>query len=191
MSGTKASDVLNIPRNAIAPFKTGLLAMGSFEYIVMEVIVDMVVRMLVGSVVRGVSRKRIMDLVAVHTLSLPIMGGLAGGFNTYHDESATFVDHLGDGAKGILAVYTAQYVHGISCSGFYIPRPGALDAIVTAAAKTLSRPLNAMLAQYAPDQVKHAIKAVTEVIRTQQNQSLLKDARGYAKEKTGWSYLRR
>ena len=72
-------------------------------------------------------------------------------------------------------MFLAQYTYGVSCKGFYIPRPNLTDAMVSAAAKTLSRPLNVAIASYAPAQLKQAINAVTQVIQAQQKASYLGD----------------
>lgn len=177
MSGIEFKKVANIPKNAIAPFKTGLLFMGSAEYVALEVVVDMMVRMIMGSFVRGVSRRSVADLVAIHSLSLPLVGGAAGAFEAVKDEDSGVQDQFMDGAKGVLGMFLAQYVYGMTCKGFYVPRPNITDAIISAAAKTLTRPLNATIATYAPVQMKQAINAVTQVVRAQQKQSQLGDAK--------------
>lgn len=171
------SAAANIPKNAITPFKTGTLFLGSAEYVAVEIITDMMLRMLIGSFVRGVGRKSIYELAVIHTLSLPIIGGGAGGFEDFHDEKSDFKNQVMDGAKGIVGMFLAQYVYGVSCNGFYIPRPNLTDAMVSAAAKTLSRPLNVAISSYAPAQLKQAINAVTQVIRAQQKASYLGDAK--------------
>lgn len=163
---TATDSLQHIVSNATAPFKSGALLIGSVEYIALEVLVEMAIRMVIGG-----ARRPLWSLVAVHAVSLPMMGGFMGGFNLLADESADFTTHLMDGAKSILAVFAAQYVVGISVHGFYFPRLDVADSLITFASKTITRPINATLSTYMPTTVRQSIVALSAVIREQQHRS--------------------
>ena len=164
-----ATDSLkNIGSNAIAPYSSGALIIGSIEYIALEVLVEMAIRMVIGG-----ARRPLWALIAVHAVSLPMMGGFMGAFSQLADESAAFTTHLMDGAKSVLAVFAAQYVVGITSHGFYFPRLDLSDSMITFASKAITRPINATLAGYMPTTVRQSITALSSVIRLQQRQSSL------------------
>ena len=165
---TAGDSLQNILGNAVAPYKSGSLLIGSVEYIALEVLVEMAIRMVIGG-----ARRPLWALIAVHAVSLPMMGGFMGGFSLLSDENADFTTHLMDGAKSVLAVFAAQYVVGISSHGFYFPRLDIADSMITFAAKTITRPINATLSEYMPTTVRQSIVAISTVIREQQHRSNL------------------
>ena len=164
-----ASGATNIAYNAIAPFRSGPLLIGSIEYIALEVLVEMAVRMAIGG-----AKRPLWSLIAVHAISLPMMGGFMGSFAELSDESADFTTHIMDGAKSVLAVFAAQYVGGISSHGFYFPRLDLSDSMITVASKAITRPLNATLSTYMPATVRQSIVQISTLIRMQQSRSNLK-----------------
>ena len=168
MSQSATDSLKNIGTNAIAPYSSGALLIGSIEYIALEVLVEMAVRMIIGG-----AKRPLWALIAVHAVSLPMMGGFMGGFSELSDESADFTTHLMDGAKSVLAVFAAQYVVGVSSHGFYFPRLDISDSMITFASKTITRPINATLAEYMPTTVRQSIVALSTVIRMQQHRSNL------------------
>lgn len=67
-------DALNIPSNAILPFdpRRYKLAIGSAEYVAIEVIISKIIRMLLKQ-----NNKGWVELATVHAISLSYMGGRA------------------------------------------------------------------------------------------------------------------
>ena len=100
---------MNIGSNAILPFdpRKMKLMLGSAEYIALEVFVSAVVRKIMKA------PKGYMELVAIHAISLPFMGGAVGFLDNNRDmrKSPTQWGELFmDGAKGVPAVLLAQWV---------------------------------------------------------------------------------
>ena len=56
-------------------------------------------------------------------------------------KDTTYTQALIDGAKGVPAVWFAQYVVNTSLRGLHVPGISMKEAFITAAAKALSRPL--------------------------------------------------
>ena len=154
-------------KNVVLPFASGAdVAIGSVEYVTIEVIVDMLLRSILRAPRRGV-----VDLAIIHTLTLPIMGGIS---RLYADApiaygSGTLIDQTKDGAAGIPAVFLAQWMYGISSQGLRIPRGfNWRDIMVTAIAKTATKPLISALWPFLPDKmVKESLAQVNNMFRAE------------------------
>ena len=131
--------VTNVFWNAILPYdirKTTLVA-GCAQLVAIEVIVAKLLRKVLGMGNRGV-----MELAAVHIVSLPFLGGLAGFFDPNGGLGGEkFTDSLMAGAKSVPAVFLAQYIINTGASGFHIPKLSVKDVLITAASKAITRPL--------------------------------------------------
>ena len=102
-----AESIMNIGKNAILPFdpRKMKLGLGSAEYIALEVFVSAVVRKIMKA------PKGYMELVAIHAISLPFMGGAVGFVDNNADiakSPAQYGELFMDGAKGVPAVLLAQ-----------------------------------------------------------------------------------
>ena len=144
-------NALNIPYNAILPFdpRRYKLAVGSAEYIAIEVIVSKLLRMLVGA-----SRKGWVELATVHAVSLTYMDGAQGFMEPPGSLNADLMTQLQDGAKGIPAVFAAQYITNVANRGFQIPKVSVKEILVTAASKMLSKPLINVMFDKLPKAIK-------------------------------------
>ena len=98
----------------------------------------------------GADNKGVMELATVHTLSVGLMGGLGSALNNpeqgpvqYGEKSIT--RHITQGAKGIPALFLAQYIYQTFFSGFSMTFWSMKDALIMAAAKILTRPIAAKL----------------------------------------------
>ena len=98
----------------------------------------------------GADNKGVMELATVHTLSVGLMGGLGSALNNpeqgpvqYGEKSIT--RHITQGAKGIPALFLAQYIYQTFFSGFSMTFWSMKDALIMAAAKILTRPIPAKL----------------------------------------------
>ena len=162
----------NIPTNAILPFdpRRYKLVVGSAEYIAIEVIISKLFRMLVGA-----SRKSWMDLATVHAVSLSYMGGAAGFMEPVGSLNADLMTQLKDGAKGIPAVFLAQYTVDTCSRGFHVPMRGwsMNDILISAAAKAISRPIFALLYPYVKDAVGPSLELTNQMIVKQNQASTL------------------
>lgn len=134
-----ADSAQNVFNNAILPFdvrKYNLVA-GSAQLVAIEVIVSKLIRKILGMGGRGFA-----ELATIHAVSLPFLGGLSGFFDAnqqYSNQDQT--NALQDGAKGVPAVFFAQYIVNVAARGLHVPKFSFKEVLVTAASKTLSRPL--------------------------------------------------
>ena len=150
-SGGKDSDdkdypnqkMSNIFKNAILPldFRKGKVVQGTLVYVAAEVLVSKVLRRIMKA-----DNKTIMELAAVHTISLGIMGGTSAVFSMEDGYGAKdFAKKVKGGAMGIPALFVAQYIYNTFGKGFHMPFWSMKDALIMAAAKILTRPLLAMV----------------------------------------------
>ena len=133
-----ASNITNVLNNTVLPFdirKPDLLG-GSLQLITVEVLVAKVIRKILGMGGRG-----ILELAFIHAVSLPMMGGLSSAFGATRPYGMTHSQAFQDGAKGIPAVFAAQYITNVASRGFTIPKVSVKEILVTAASKMLTKPL--------------------------------------------------
>ena len=171
-----ADSIMNIGKNAILPFdpRKMKVMLGSAEYIAIEVFVSAVVRKIMKA------PKGYMELVAIHTLSLPFMGGAVGFVGNNHDmrKSPTQWGELFmDGVKGVPAVLLAQWVLHTFYSGFSFPWFNMKDLLITAGSKTITRPLTAMILDYLPADFQDALTLLNGIIAKQSEASTLRKLR--------------
>ena len=140
-----ASNITNVLNNTILPFdvrKADLLG-GSLQLITVEVLVAKVIRKILNMGNRGV-----LELAFIHAVSLPMMGGFQAAFGAPRKYGMNHMQAFQDGAKGIPAVFAAQYITNVANKGFSIPKVSVKEILVTAASKMLSKPLiNVMFAK--------------------------------------------
>jgi len=164
----------NILQNAIQPVDVRKISQvfGVAEYVAFEVLVSYLARY-----VFKIEKRSIMELVAIHAVSIPFIGGLgamAGDTNplTY---DAPYGDMVMDGAKGVPGVFAAQYICNTALSGLHAPSLNFKDILVTAASKIITRPLISFV--YGPlmnDTMRDNLQVVEELIKRQGNASRLK-----------------
>ena len=133
----------NIFKNAILPldFRKGKVVQGTAVYVAAEVIVSKVLRRIMKA-----DNKSIIELAAVHTISLGLMGGTGAIFKMEDGYGAKdFSKKIKSGAMGIPALFIAQYVYNTFGKGFHMPFWSMRDALIMAAAKILTRPLLSMI----------------------------------------------
>ena len=171
MAGDGTS-IMNIGTNAILPFdpRKMKLILGSAEYIALEVFVSAVVRKIMKA------PKGYMELVAIHALSLPLMGGAVGfvGNNRDMRGGAKWGDLFMDGAKGVPAVLLAQWVLNTFYSGFAFPWFNMKDLLITAGAKIITRPLTSMIIDYLPADFQDGLDLLNGIVTRQSDASTLR-----------------
>ena len=177
MSAFEFSRATNILSNAILPFdpRRIKLAMGSAEYIAWEVIVTMLLRQALGY-----SKKSVLELIQVHAVSLTFMGGAQGfmdapGPFTTENSATSLFQQLKEGAKGIPAVLLAKYSVDTCYKGFHVPFKGwsMSDVIMSAASKTISRPLFQLIYPYIRGPITEPLEVANEMVRNQVAKSTL------------------
>ena len=104
--------------------------------ITVEVLIAKVIRKVLNMGNRGV-----LELAFIHAVSLPMMGGFSAMFGKPLKYGMKNMEAFKDGAKGIPAVFAAQYITNVANRGFQIPKVSVKEILVTAASKMLSKPL--------------------------------------------------
>ena len=162
---------MNIGTNAILPFdpRKMKLVLGSAEYIALEVFVSAVVRKIMKA------PKGYMELVAIHALSLPLMGGAVGFVGNNRDvRTSNWGELFMDGAKGVPAVLLAQWVLNTFYSGFAFPWFNMKDPLITAGAKVITRPLTSMIIDYLPADFQDGLDLLNGIVTRQSDVSPLR-----------------
>ena len=167
-----ADSAMNVFNNAILPFdprKYDLVA-GSAQLVAVEVIVSKVIRKILRMGNRGFA-----ELAAIHALSLPFLGGLSGFFSPNHAiGGSSQSDAFADGAKGVPAVLLAQYITNVAAKGMHIPKISFKEILVTAAAKTLTRPLIVLMYPKLHKALQNNFRSVNRMEQLQNANSVLK-----------------
>ena len=167
------TDAPNIATNAIMPFnpmRAHLLG-GSVEYVAVEVLVSKFLRKMLRFEDKG-----FLELAYIHALSLPFLGGASAFVDAPGSYSDDYVKNLTDGAKGVPAVLIAQWIVATCSRGFHIPSMSIKDVFITAAAKSLSKPLLKVVFKNLPSDMASALNVVGEMAK-RQNQASFNYAR--------------
>ena len=136
-------DVLN---NTLLPVTESTeVAAGNAQRVVLEVLMSKIIRK-----VMRMQDRSFLYLTAVHTLALPLLGGFQAALSTSQDYNQTNLAQIQAAAACVPAVYTSEYVVNTSSVGFHVPKPNLRDALVTAVAKILTRPLIGNTIQFLP-----------------------------------------
>ena len=167
-----ADSVMSVFNNAILPFDPRKydLVMGSAQLIAVEVVVSKVIRKILRMGGRGFA-----ELAIIQAVSLPVLGGLSGFFAPNSsiggsDQASAFAD----GAKGVPAVLMAQYITNVGAKGLHIQKISFKEILVTAAAKTLSRPLLVLMYPKLHKALQNNFRAVNRMEQLQNANSVLK-----------------
>ena len=139
------SKITEIWTNSSTPFNPmarsvagGNVLAGNVQVVAAEVAVSKLIRWLMR-----MANRPITELIAVHSVSLSMLGGFAGFFkpNTNYSSQASTTQAVQDGAKGIPALFAAQYVVNTASKGLHFPKFTFKDMLITGAAKALTRPI--------------------------------------------------
>ena len=115
---------------------------GALGYVGLETLISYVVRRVFKVAPRGVG-----ELAAIHTLSLPFIGGLSviADKEDAKGLEGPISGQFMEGAKGIPAVFASTYVVNTYLAGLHLPKLDFKDILVTAASKIASRPIMSLL----------------------------------------------
>lgn len=161
---TTLSNAPNILFNSVLPIdpRAVRLIAGGVEYVAVEVLVSKFLRKMLRFEDRG-----FFELAYIHTLSLPFLGGASAFVAGNTAYSASLMENLKDGAKGIPAVLLAQWVVATCTKGFHIPAMSLKDVLITSAAKSLSKPLVSIVFKYLPADMASALNVVGYMTKKQ------------------------
>ena len=82
-----------------------------------------------------------------------------------------------DGAKGVPAVFVAQYICNTALAGLHAPKLQFNDILVTAASKIITRPIISLVYPYLSDQMRTNLDTLEELFNgPQRGASRLKSA---------------
>lgn len=141
-SVTKESNkISNVFKNAILPVSSGAMLKGSLTYVALEVAVSKILRR-----ISGAANKPILQLAVVHLMSLGLMGGVGASMQTNQESVIPYGhkklrQHIKQGMKGVPALFLANYIYNTFFYGFAFGGFSMRDAMITAAAKILTRPI--------------------------------------------------
>ena len=165
----------NVFNNAIQPVdvrkfsQVGVVA----EYVAAEVLVSYFARYIFK-----VEKRTLLELAAIHAVSIPFLGGLSGSFQENHilAYEAPVTDLVIDGSKGIPAVFAAQYICNTALSGLHAPKLNFRDILVTAASKIITRPLLSFVYPFLGEMFRSNLDIIDELGARQRAKSNLLSA---------------
>ena len=157
----------NILVNAVQPVdvRKGSQVAGAAEYVAAEVLVSYFARYIFK-----MEKRSLMELAAIHAVSIPFIGGLSAGVqdsNIFGYESP-WGDLVQDGAKGVPAVFVAQYICNTALSGLHAPKNAFQDILMTAGAKIVTRPLLALVYPYLGETFRNNLDVLEELFNSKQ-----------------------
>ena len=139
-----------------------------------KVFVEVAVSKLLRKILR-MGDKGILHLTAVHYISQPVMGGFIAPLGKVNPtKNVTYQQALIDGAKGVPAVWFAQYVVNTSLRGLHVPGISMKEAFITAAAKALSRPLMKFITPKLGATIDRQYQVADFIVQRQSDRSKLK-----------------
>ena len=127
--------------NILLPLNGAKMLKGSVLYVALEVAVSKLLRK-----ISGFQDRSIMELSIVHTMSLPLMGGLSATMNNTGESAVGYGSdrirqHAKQGLKGVPALFLANYIYNTFNNGFYVGSFSMKNLFIMAAAKMLTRPI--------------------------------------------------
>ena len=127
--------------NVLLPLNGAKMLKGSVLYVALEVAVSKLLRK-----ISGFQDRSIMELSIVHTMSLPLMGGLSAMMTSPNESTVAYGSdrirqHAKQGLKGVPALFLANYIYNTFHNGFYVGSFSMKNLFIMAAAKMLTRPI--------------------------------------------------
>ena len=127
--------------NILLPLNGAKMLKGSVLYVALEVAVSKLLRK-----ISGFQDRSIMELSIVHTMSLPLMGGLSATMTSPAESTVAYGSdrirqHAKQGLKGVPALFLANYIYNTFLNGFYVGSFSMKNLFIMAAAKMLTRPI--------------------------------------------------
>ena len=139
-STTEQEGVMNVFTNGVQPIdiRYGSQVAGVAEFVAAEVFVSYMARWLFKA-----EKRTLMELATIHAVSVPLIGGLAAPVEPKHilGYEAPVTDLIADGAKGVPAVFAAQFIINTALHGLHAPKLNFTDILMTIGAKVVTRPI--------------------------------------------------
>ena len=150
---------------------SGNLAAGTIQLIAVEVLMSKLIR-----VALRMENKSFGRLILVHSISMPLIGGLVGFADppTELKDGPTLAQAFVGGLKAVPAVFMAQYITNTALKGLHVPKLSVQDILITAASKILTRPVLKYVYGYMPDAVQNNFDANDDMVVQQVASSRLK-----------------
>ena len=161
MSRFDMKNFTNIFKNSIAPYYGTDRIAGATYQVLIETIVENIVRRLAG--------KRVPVLYSAGSLAIgkSFEGMFFFGDDPLAPRLADWVTSFTDGLKTTPGQYLGQYILTILDKGFVLPSPDLMDAAVTAVAKGLSRTAMKAIGGYLPNNLQTQNDVVTIILQRQ------------------------
>ena len=172
MSGFEFKNLMNVPKNLLAPFAGTDRIVGSLTTISSEMIVAKILRNFINAPPASWT-----DLFFIHTISLPFLGGLTGFMDPPEPiaKGSKWIGQVQAGAQGVPAVMLAQYIWTTALgAGFHLPTFSMSDVLLTAGAKTLTRPLLFMVSGMFPKSLENQLAVLNKIVQGQNKSSNFK-----------------
>ena len=164
---------MNLVNTVVTPIdlRKSDVVFGAAEYIFFEVFTSWMIRY-----VMGFEKRPLTKLLAIHAISIPMIGGTTAFMNPNHimGYEAPWGDVLLDGGKGVPAVFLAQYLVNTSLVGFHAPSIAFKEVLITIASKVLSRVLVSVIYSSIPGGARSYLDILEEVFFKQNAVSRLK-----------------
>ncbi len=162
----------NVLSNAVLPVdvRKPTQVGGALSYVGLETMVSYIFRR-----VFKVAPRSVLELVAIHSLSLPFVGGLSTFADSEDGQGlrAPMGAQFMEGAKGIPGVFAGVYLANTFLDGLHVPRLDFKDILITAASKIATRPLTSLAYPYLGASFRNGQDAVRSSVALQRRQSRL------------------
>ena len=168
MPGVSIKQLSNVGYNGAVSVRDKGVVLGTVEYVLLEAVVSMIIRKIARA-----PRRRFIDEVVLHAVSVPFIGGLSAPMGKQGNSRSGYQRQFIDGSKGVPAVLLAQYIQQMGERGFHVPAPDFRDILVTAASKMITRPLTKVIYDFSPAVIKEHIARMNLLFARQENASLL------------------
>ena len=149
MAGDPRFDMKNfteIFKNSVAPFYGSDRIVGTSYVVLVETLVESVIRRLAGMQIG------IFSTAASLALGKPFEGMFYFGEEPGPPAVQEYMDSALSGLQTTPGQFVGQYLVATFGSGFHVPGFNIKDMLLTAAAKTLSRPLMTFIDGYMPNE---------------------------------------
>ena len=161
---------MNVVDNAVMPvdIRKQTQVGGALGYVGLETLVSYIARRVFKVAPRGVA-----EIAAIHTLSLPFIGGLSVFADKEDPEGleAPMSKQFMEGAKGIPAVFASTYVVNTYLAGLHLPKLDFKDILITAASKIATRPIMSLLYPNLGDSFRNGQDALSRNFQLQRQQA--------------------
>ena len=149
--------------NSVAPFYGSDRIVGTSYVVLVETLVESVIRRLVGM------KTGIISTAASLALGKPFEGMFYFGDEPPPPATQEYMDSALSGLQTTPGQFVGQYLVSTFSKGFTMPGFDVADMILTAAAKTMSRPLMTFIDKYMPNDLQKQIVVVNRILARQRS----------------------